>query len=149
MAKIIAHFSKKLPLANQSYGMEQFSASVEAELQTGGDENVAAGLRRLVALARQSVDEQFRSSGGTGQPVQAHRQAVAGTAITARFNGGNGNGGNGNGGRKIPATASQKKAIYAICKNLGLDSNQYGAETLSIKEASKLIDSLKAQQAGN
>ena len=28
MAKIIAHFSKKMPLAKQSYGMEQFSASV-------------------------------------------------------------------------------------------------------------------------
>lgn len=62
--------------------------------------------------------------------------------------------GNGN-GRRVTCTDAQAKCIYAICKAQGLDLvsvladfNVADARDLHVKDASRLIDQLKAQQNG-
>jgi hypothetical protein len=72
---------------------------------------------------------------------------------------GNGNGRNGNGRHNGTMTASQRRAIGAIGRRLGLDveaecRDEFGAnlDELDVRTASKLIDHLKALQgngAGN
>ncbi|HEY3324131.1 MAG TPA: hypothetical protein VGP72_27005 [Planctomycetota bacterium] len=141
MPKITAHFSRKVPAGD--YASTQFSASLEVEVASEGDESLKAALRRLYVLVRQSVDEQL-ASGKTQlaqHPVQPDRNNGP-QSSTPKPNG------NGNGSaRRIPATASQKKAILAIARAIGHDVAQYNVEQLTLQQASALIDQLKGQQA--
>jgi len=146
MPKLTAHFAKKLPLAQ--FSNQEFSACIEADVDSENPETLKSAMRRLFALAKASVEEQFA---GVSDHVPQHCSEAPSfrpqsnghvrTQSTGRFPvNGNEN------GRHVPATASQKKAIFAICKSLGLDPAQYGIDGLSIKQASTLIDELKSQQ---
>ncbi|MCY3018818.1 MAG: hypothetical protein NTW87_07300 [Planctomycetota bacterium] len=138
MAKITAHYQKKQ--SDQSYGSQMVGASIEVEVEGDSPEGVKASLRRLFELAKQAVNEQLAA---VGQPQQASRPAASGQSVAPKP------GGNGNGGHRIPSTQAQRKAIYAIAKSKGLDPAQFNADSLSVKEASSLIDQLKSQQAGS
>jgi len=68
----------------------------------------------------------------------------------------NGNGTSNGTGRRVTATEAQAKCIYAICKSQGLDMisvladyNVADVHDLHVRDASKLIDQLKASQAAN
>jgi hypothetical protein len=90
-------------------------------------------------------------------PVQQRPAYTNGTGrnriATATTNGnGNGNGSS----RRITCTEAQAKCIYAICKAQGLDMisvladyNVADAHDLHVKDASRLIDQLKSNQAAN
>ena len=141
MPKLTACFAKKLPTGQ--YSNETFSASIEADIPGNDAAAFQAGLRRLFALTKQSVDEQFNAAPAASNHDASRPQAGQRTPPPAR------NGAVSSNGRHVPATQSQKKAVFAICKSLGLDHQQYGIDNLSIKQASALIDELKSQQAGN
>lgn len=154
MAKIIAHYSKKAS-GSQQYSSNQYSASIEVETDSDDPESLKAYLRRCFILAKESVEEQMQSASARNV------QPVNGNATTGPRPHGNGyrngvqNAGHANGkpsngnGRHVPATQAQVKAVYAICKGLGIDSAQYNAESMTVSQASKLIDELKSQQAAN
>ena len=150
MAKIIAHFSKKAGMPE--YGSQQFSASVEAESDDDNPETIRLFLKRLFSLAKESVDEQLsaaRHAKTTGNGHAAPPQTSSGYFNSGQ-NGRNGSakpGANGNAnGRHVPASVAQKKAVFAICKSLNLDSAQYNVDDMNVKQASQLIDQLKSQQ---
>ena len=150
MPKLIVHFAKKLPLAE--YSNQQFSASIEAECDAESPDAVRAYLRRLFAVAKEAVEEQFAGAPVNGanavaQPTVAPSQPRNGwrgsaTKATPEVRA------NGNGqGRHVPATEAQKKAVFAISKSLGLDPKQFNLDSLGLREASALIDNLKSQQS--
>ena len=146
MAKIIAHYSKKLPLAE--YANQEFRASIEVDIDDTNPETLKAGLRRMFSMAKESVDEQFRGCTQNGtqnpNPTAGTHQAPTASRPTTR----NGQAVVTN-GRQLPATHSQKKAVFAISKSLGLDPAQFNIDSLTVKAASQLIDQLKSQQTGN
>lgn len=141
MPKLTACYSKKLPTGQ--YSNDTFSASIEADIPASDAAAIQAGLRRLFALAKQAVDEQFNAAPAATSPTASRPQAAHQNAPPAR------NGAVVTNGRHVPATPSQRKAVFAICKSLGHDHQQYGIDGLSVKEASALIDDLKRQQSGN
>jgi hypothetical protein len=137
MPKLTAHFSQKLPTAE--YANQQFCASIEAEIDSSDPNAIQSGLRRLFTLARQAVDEQFR--GGAQDQKAFPAMAPANAPPSAPRNGSTpGN------GRAVPATVSQKKAIFAIAKAVGVRVNRDEIENLTLRQASEFIDKLKQQQ---
>lgn len=150
MAKIIAHFAKKA--GGPQYSSNQFSASIEVESDTDDPEALRTYLRRCFEIAKTSVDEQMRTAASGAANGQHSALPASPRQATGGFRS-NGNPPHANGvpgnNRFVPATASQRKAVYAICKSLGLDSTQYNLDAMGVSQASKLIDELKAQQVGN
>jgi len=149
--KINVGLSRKV--GENNYGSKGASINIEMELD-GSLANDPAMLqqriRQLFGLVRDSVKEELNGNGTTGA-AQNH-----GTTGNGNGNGHNGNG-NGNGNSTAPskparqATESQVKAIFAICKSNGFDMSRVlrehfqvdRAETLTVKQASTLIDRLK------
>ena len=142
MPKLTAHYAQKLPTAE--YANQQFSASIEVEIDNVDANAMLAGLRRLFSLAKQAVEEQFNGAGSASQTQQHTHHATATSALRPAQPQNSQTNGN---GRHVPATPSQKKAIFAIAKSLRLDSAQFNVEALALKEASALIDDLKSRQA--
>lgn len=152
MARIIALFSKKASGQHQ-YSSNQFSASIEVETDTDDPEALKGYLRRCFSLAKESVEEQIQlAPTRNAQPVNGNATTSPRPQASGYRNGAqnaghaNGKPGNGN-GRHVPATQAQRKAVFAICKSLSIDPNQYDLDALSVGQASKLIDELKSQQA--
>jgi hypothetical protein len=139
MPKLTACFSKKLPTGQ--YSNDTFSASIEAEVQASDAASLQAGLRRLFALAKEAVDQQFAGTTPSADPIRPQTPQKSAPPIR--------NGTAASNGRHVPATQSQKKAVFAISKSLGIDPAQFQVEHMSLKAASQLIDGLKSQQAGN
>jgi hypothetical protein len=148
MAKLIVHFGKKLPVGE--FSNQQFCASIEAECDAESPDDVRSYFRRLFAVAKQAVEEQFagapvvngastaaQPTTVTSQPRNGWRVSATKVTTETRTNGN---------GRHVPATPAQKKAVFAIAKSLGLDPGQFNVESLGLKEASALIDNLKSQQ---
>ena len=136
MIRLNAGISRKVGEPN--YGSRGASVNVELELESAvvnDTEALHEKIRTLFALAKRSVDEELgmSTSGGTpGQPTA------------------NGTNGGQNGTASRPATDGQKRAVWAICKKLGLDQDQEAQATfdrpvsqLTLPEASQLIDRLK------
>jgi hypothetical protein len=146
MPKLTVHFGKKLPLAE--YSNQQFCASIEAECDADNPDAMRVYLRRLFALAKEAVEEQFVGAQGgnakatpsatTQQPQNGWRTGSATNAKPAASVKGN--------GRHVPATPAQRKAVFAIAKSLGLDPAQFNLDELTVGAASTLIDQLKSQQ---
>ena len=136
MIKLNAGVSRKVGEPN--YGSRGASVNVELELESAvvnDTEALHEKIRTLFALAKRSVDEELGVSTSSGSPSQP---TVNGT-----------NGGQ-NGTASRPATDGQKRAVWAICKKLGLDQDQEARATfdrpvsqLTLPEASQLIDRLK------
>jgi len=172
MIKISANISKKVPLPSVEFSSQQFGASMEVEVSDADQPEAIHGrIRDLYALLSQSVDEQI--AGAAQQPANGYQVPPANVVpvrsqpvqnvpppVQQRPSYTNGNGRNriaaattnGN-GRSTNATQAQQKAVWAICKSLGVEVSDALSEigvgdlqTLSVKQASQLIDSLKARQ---
>lgn len=138
-------------LADNNYGSRGASVNLEVELDSTliqEPERFLDRIRQVFRLAQQAVDEELaRQTTPNGQPN-------GDAAATANGHAGNGNGHRPSNGRK--ATASQIRAIHAIINRQGLDlvetlRGRFGVqftEDLSISQASRLIDDLKAQPSG-
>ncbi len=134
MLKLNVGFSRKVGEAN--YGSRGASLQLELELDSGliqQPDKLQDRIRRLYAMARQAVEEELR--GQNGRPEA------------------NGNGRHESSAPK--ATAAQLRAVRAIADRQRLDlpsflREQYGAasaDELTLPQASRLIDDLKARGA--
>ncbi len=134
MLKLNVGFSRKVGEAN--YGSRGASLHLELDLDSGliqQPDKLQDRIRRLYAMARQAVEEGLKGQNG--------------------YQGTNGN------GRQEPtaprATAAQIRAVRAIADRQRLDlpsflREQYGAASaneLTLPQASRLIDELKARGA--
>ena len=142
MIKLNAGVSRKVGEPN--YGSRGASVNVELELESAvvnDTEALHEKIRKLFALAKRSVDEELSVSTSSGAPSPTPT---------------NGANGGQNGGASRPATDGQKRAVWAICKKLGLDQDEEARATfdrpvsqLSLPEASQLIDRLKVLADGS
>ena len=139
MIKLNAGFSRKVGEPN--YSSRGASVNVELEVESGliGDPDALMGrIRKLFDIARRSVDTELADD-----PTHAAPRPTGGR-------------GNHNDQNTRYATASQGRAIHAICNQQGVDPAQLanqrfgvGAlEQLTLREASSLIDELKANGGG-
>ena len=151
MIKLNAGFSRKVGEPN--YGSRGASVNVELEVESsliGDPDGLMARIRSLFDIARQSVDTELAN----GSPSIDHGTASReGNQHNDRSDGGRG--GNGQQNTRY-ATSSQVRAIKAICNRQGVDPIQVASERfrvddleeLTLREASSLIDELKATPAG-
>jgi hypothetical protein len=168
MIRLSANLSKKVPIPGCEYSSQQYGASLEIEVSDADKPDaIQARIRELYTLLSNSIDAQL--SGATNypetaptpalppptvpQPVQQQpaQQRVGYAVGRNRVAAVNGNGN----GRRATCTEAQAKCIYAICKAQGLDLpavladfNVSHARDLHVKDASRLIDQLKARQNG-
>ena len=137
MLKLNAGVSRKIGEPN--YGSRGASVNVELELESnliGDPDGLLNRIRGLFNLARKSVDEELN---GSPQPVPQNRTAPDNGQRQGRS-----------------ATASQVRAIRAICQRQGIDpdrlsNERYGVgavDELTLPEASALIDELKSAPNG-
>ena len=112
----------------------------------GDPDGLMARIRGLFDIARQSVDIELAHGSPNIDKGAANRE---GNQHSDRSNGGRG--GNGQQNTRY-ATSSQIRAIKAICKRQGVDPLRVAGERfrvddleeLTLREASSLIDELKA-----
>ena len=173
--KLSGSLSRKLPIQGIPYSSENFSAGLEIEINSAETGEVQARLAGLYDCLSQAIDAQITAAGAhpIPQPTPAKQtingngktHATANTAPVAQTNGNGNRVGNYNGnnrvgaangnGRSIYATQAQQRAIFAISKSMNLDLpalladyNCADVSQLPIRDASTLIDSLKARQNG-
>ena len=149
--------------ASKDYQSTGVSINVTAELDQSllaKPAELQAQIDSLYAQAESAIDRQVKACAGGTTPQAPAR--TNGTGTGGRF------GRNGTSGRDQPRTggaprngssmtASQKRAIEAIADRLGINpadeiQHEFGLDfdRLSVREASKAIDHLKAlQPAGN
>jgi hypothetical protein len=144
MLKLNAGFSRKVGEAN--FGSRGASVNVELELESGliGDpEALMHRVKQLFAIAKRSVDEEL-NNGPPAPNTRQHRNAQSPRDQSGR-----------NGQQPVRyATASQLRAIRSICRRQGFDADQLANERyavnnvdeLTLREASSIIDELKAAQ---
>lgn len=139
--KVNVGLSQKVGEAN--YGSRGASVHVELELDSGlvnEPPKLQEKIRQLFTLVRSSLAEELNGNGHSN----------------GQTNGGGKPQANGNGksnGTPRAATESQRKAIFAIAKAKNIDvqpilRSQFGVnkpEQLNVKQASELIDQLKAE----
>jgi hypothetical protein len=157
MLKLNAGFSRKIGEPN--FGSRGASVNVELELDSNlirDPDALCDRIRNLFDLARRSVDEELALDAESAQ-------TPAGRGPAARPNAPDGNGcqprqhqrsaSNDHGDQPVRlATASQLRAIRAICERHELDADLMAnerfrveqIEELTLQEASSLIDELKA-----
>jgi hypothetical protein len=141
MLKLNAGFSRKVGEPN--YGSRGASVNVELEVESGliGDPDaLMTRIRNLFTLAKRSVDAELGAAPSPNGDGRASRDPQPGgrrnhQPSDVRY-----------------ATSSQVRAIQAICRRQGLDARQVAnerfrvndLEELTVREASSLIDDLKA-----
>ena len=151
MLKLNAGFSRKVGEPN--YGSRGASVNVALELESnliGDPDALLARIKSLFDLARRSVDEELNGNQAPAEPPGSSQQNARRFASGASGNN-TSTGGNGNQGVRY-ATASQVRAIRAICQRQGVNPDRLASERfrvsdleeLTIREASTLIDELKA-----
>ncbi len=137
MIKLNAGLSRKV--GEPAYGSRGASVNLELEVESNlinDPDGLLDRIRRLFALARQAVDQELNSPAAPAGSGRSH----------------SGQRGNGDAGRERPATASQLRAIRAIAERLNIDVENItrdifsvGLDGLTLRQASKLIDELKAR----
>jgi hypothetical protein len=139
MLKLNAGLSRKI--GEPDYGSR--GASVNLELEVEGNlvsepDALLERIRKLFALAKQAVDEELNS----GRKAASNPHGAPSNAAGDNRNG-------------RPATAAQVKAIRSICEQLQVDAEAtvkdrfgFALPQLSLREASSLIDELKAKANG-
>ncbi len=146
MIKLSASVSKKVPVPEVEFSSQSYSAGMEIELASDvPQDELKERLRSLYSMLEDSIDEQM----GQGKEKEKEEHEDKGPTAVPKSNGRNG--ASANNGRK--ATQAQGRAIWAIGKERGYGDERmkellsgYGVEessSLSIGQASKLIDSLK------
>ena len=162
--KLNVGLSRKVGEAN--YGSRGASVNLEQEVDAtliNEPERLQERIREMFGLAKASIEEELQAE-PSQSPASAQRSNDR-TAANTRQQHANGRSGgsraatngsrsNGNGRTATtnppPATASQVRALHAIANRKGLSleavvNGQYGVnepESLTIKEASELIDEL-------
>jgi hypothetical protein len=152
--KISASVCKKIPIHGTQFSSQQYGAGLEVEVPDGlQGEELQEKLRRLYGILARSIDGQIAATAaakadGNGNGDGSGKAAAAVPARPAV-----GQGGSGGAIRFIPATAAQQRAVYAICKELGIEvaavlaeRGVAGMERLGLKTASQIIDALKAKR---
>lgn len=150
MLKVNAGFSRKIGEPN--YGSRGASVNVELELESnliGDPDALLARIKNLFDLARRSVDEELNGNQAPAESSGSGQQN--GQRSGNRFSDNTSPGGNGNQSVRY-ATASQVRAIRAICNRQSVNPDRLAnerfrindLEELTLKEASSLIDELKA-----
>jgi hypothetical protein len=147
MIKLNAGFSRKVGEPN--YGSRGASVNVELELESnliGDPDALLDRIKGLYDIARRAVEAELYVGPATHNGDAAHgdRRPTSDRSM---------NGPDGNGRSSVrPATASQARAIRAICDRSRVNADQaasqrFGVRTveeLTLPEASTLIDELKA-----
>ena len=152
-------------IADNNYGSRGASVNLEVELDSSliqDPERLQERIRQVFRMAQQAVDEELARQSTANGHDNGHTTTANGNG-NGHHNGNGRHNGNGNGhaaprrsnGRR--ATASQARALRAIADRQGLDlavelQGRFGAqepEELSITEASRLIDELKAATNGH
>jgi hypothetical protein len=172
MPKLSATLSKKVPMPGLEYSSQQFSCSLEFELPGDlSQDMIRQKIHNLYTLLHTAIDEEIQNAIANPPTFMHSLQSASRSdtpAETRRWNNhssgdnrqprwskpsGGSRYGNGNqsGGR---ATQAQVKAIFAISKANGLErgdllemlDERFGVnqpEQLSVKQASKLIETMK------
>lgn len=164
--KLNVGLSRKVGEAN--YGSRGATVNLELELDStlvAEPERLQERIRELFGLAKASIDEELHveptqpaanAQRSTSQPATPPRQPHANGRNGASRSTTNGYRSNGNGRQPTnnppPATASQIRALHAIANRQGLNLEAVlqerfdlsDAVTLTIAEASQLIDELNA-----
>ena len=160
--KLNVGLSRKVGEAN--YGSRGASVNLELELDSSivsEPGRLQERIRQMFVLAKQSIDDELHHSAGAASANKNGNGHVANgnhQRATSSRNGSNGNGhsrGYQRGSTTPVATASQVRALHAIANRQGLNLeavvrdrfNAERADTLSISEASELIDELKGTTA--
>ena len=160
--KLNVGLSRKVGEAN--YGSRGASVNLELELDSSivsEPGRLQERIRKMFVLAKQSIDEELHHSAGAALATKngnGHAASDSHQPATASRNGSNGNGhsrGYQRGSTTPVATASQVRALHAIANRQGLNLeavirdrfNVERADSLSISEASELIDELKGATA--
>jgi hypothetical protein len=139
-------------IGQPNYGSRGADINLEVEIDTSllfDPPKLRERIRELYGIVRSSLADELSLAEGTCSDGRANGRADSGTEAA-----GNGNGpstANGNSQPRL-ATSSQVNALYGICKNRGLDlsiiiQERYRCdkpEQLSLREASHLIDDLRA-----
>ena len=147
--RLSGSISRKIPIKGVEFSSQSFGASLEIEINSANAGEVQAQLAQLYASLNQGIDAQIATA---SQPVQSQPtppvQPRNGVSTTNRVAGIVGN------GKRITATEAQQRVIFAICKSQNLDVaavladfNVADSRDLHVKDASKLIDQLKARAA--
>ena len=160
--KLNVGLSRKVGEAN--YGSRGASVNLELELDSaivGEPGRLQERIRQMFVLAKQSIDEELHHSTGVASANKngnGHATSDSHHRAASSRNGSSGNGhsrGYQRGSATPVATASQVRALHAIANRQGLNLeavirdrfNAERADTLSISEASELIDELKGTTA--
>ena len=145
MLKLNAGFSRKVGEPN--YGSRGASVNVELEVESNlvsDPDGLMGRIRSLFALAKRAVDAELQN----GQADTAKNTEAGPSSRSPRNN-------RPADGETIRyATASQVRAIRAICNRQGVDPRQLAndrfrvndLDELTLREASSLIDELKAEK---
>ena len=149
MIKLNAGISRKV--GEPGYSSRGASVNVELEVESNliNDPNsLLDRIRRLFAMARDAVNEELTTGGGTPSRTNGNRSAAPNRDASGR--------GPANGTGPRSATASQLNAIRTIAgeQNADPDALAHGAfgvglNQLTLRQASDLIDQLKSQTNGS
>ena len=153
--RLSGSISRKIPIKGVEFSSQSFGASLEIEINSADAGEVQSQLARLYSSLNQGIDAQIAAASApvavqtqptpTPSPAQPRNGAATTNRIAAVTNG---NGA----GKRVTATEAQQRAIFAICKSQNLDVaailadfNVVDSRDLHVKDASKLIDQLKAR----
>jgi hypothetical protein len=140
--------------ASENYQSAGISINLAAELDQSllaRPDQLQQQIDQIYALAEAAVERQATRLQSTQANRTATEPRAAGNGASTR----NGSNGRSNGQHEAAMTESQSRAILAIAKRMGIDPaaecrNLTGCELakLTVRQASELIDHLKAQPAG-
>jgi hypothetical protein len=152
--RLSGSISRKIPIKGVEFSSQSFGASLEIEINSADAGVVQAQLAQLYASLNQGIDTQIAAA---SQPAAAQsqptppaqpRNGVSSVNRVAAIANGN--------GKRVLATEAQQRAIFAICKAQNLDIAAVLADfsvadskDLHVRDASKLIDQLKARAAAH
>lgn len=153
--KIVINISKKVPISGIDYASTSASCTLEGEVASGQDPQAEAA--RLYRQAEQAVDTQLVLGANAkfaqaGSAVQSATPNPPLSSAQPSSNGGRGY------PRRRPAvvTPSQLGLVIKLIKDTKTDPGailaHYQASALnqlSVRDASELIDELKAREAGS
>jgi len=157
--KLSANLSKKVPIPAREFSSQSYGAGMEIEVSDGADaQEITQRLQNIHGLLEKSIDDQMaRAGAGKTAALQPPKRPFLDEGIGSPppSNGdGNGSSRPGNG----RASPRQVKAVFAISKDKGMDSNdlvellraEYAVdrpEDLSVQHASDLISRLPKLEA--
>lgn len=152
MIRVSATVHRKVPHPGVQFASQGYGGSIEVEL---ADSATPELVRQRIHELYQTLNAAVNAEIAALQPGNGGKPPARVPSAQPRPNG-NGQHSRGNGnGRHVPATQAQVRAIHAICQDRGINPAdavaEFGVdapERLSVKDASRLIDRLKALKAG-